>query len=557
MATGFGFSVGDLFLALKLIKDSIEAVNDSKGASADYGSLIKEIVGLQDGLDAVEELQLDPSLSTKQATALARSINSCQESVNDFFTTISKYQPHLHANSSGFYSSFRKITWSLCKRDDVKKFRAQLGRHSSAINMLLISFQAKQTLDANRAGSSIVVKTREDDDNQVSEMLRGLSLEQRQFFLVTMQQNKQLMQSIEDLKIILQAQTVPAQVLLQQPVILLDPFGKTSPFHLDFIDSSECFIAVLKVRFGNAGVPPAGLTKLEDRDFSIQDTHQRRPIDLDKRWEAAFRPGQQVDMSMRFHRFICPPGTCPGCLEKNVDVNDQTYCRECGLCYQNVQAISTRSRDWKQHLPSSRLDSISVAGEEIPYLLRQPGKDPELKVFRPVRESEDEVFEGYRRVQLVSQSLDLLDGRYPALQLIEDFCRFGELLKGVADDTSPFIPDLRRLHARAVQHILQQRSSFPAFASFTQIERVRMRLDKESRTLRHEIDKLVQYLYNDRETEELMTYIKDTYPSENGRDYYTGVLTRMVGLSEFTKSPSPKAKSTERMQWLLLDSRGK
>jgi len=555
MATGFGFSAGDIFLALKLIKDSIEAVNESKGASADYEALVKEIVGLQDGLDAVEELQSDPSLSVKQASALERSIRSCQESVNGFFATISKYQPHLHTNTSGFHSNFRKIKWSICKKDDVQKFRAQLGRHASSINMLLISFQAKQTLDANRAGSSFPVKTREDEDDRIAEMLRGLSLEQRQFFLITMQQNKQLLQGIEDLKSMLQTQTImPPQVLLQQPVILLDPFGKTAPFHLDFIDSSECFIAVLKARFTNAGVTPAGLTKLENRDFLIQDTRRRRQIDLDRNWEAVFRPGQHVDMSMIFHRFVCPPSTCPACLEENVEADEQIHCKECGLYYQNVQAISSRSRDWKRHLPSSHND-VSVAGEEIPYLLRQPGKDPELRVFRPIRESEDELFEGYRRVQLVSQSLDLLDGKFPALQLIEDFCRFAELLKGVAEDISLFLPEIQDLHARTVQHILQQRSSFPAFASFSQIEQVRRLLAKESQNLRQEIDKLVQHLYNDPDTKDMMNYIKEIYPSEHGKDYYTGVLTRMG--SEFTKPTSTRARSAERMQWLLLDSRAK
>ena len=557
MATGFGFSVGDLFLAIKLIKDSIEAVNDSKGSSADYKALVTEIEILQDGLDAVQDVQSDPHLSVKQAAALERSISSCQESVDEFFRSIAKYQPHLHASTSGFQSSFRKIKWSLCKKDDVKKFRVQLGRHSTSISMLLMSFQAKQTLNANSAESSDLVKS-QGDDGSVAEMLKGLTVEQRQFFLITMQQNKQLMQSIEDLRTLWQIQTmVPPQVLLQQPVVLLDPFGKLAPFHLDFIDSSKCFIAVLKARFSNAGVTPASLIKLENRDFMIQDSKNRKAIDLDRSWETVFQPGQHVDMSMRFHRFVCPPSTCPACLEENAEDSDQVYCHRCGLCYQNVQAISSQSRDWEQHLPSSRYDSVSINGEEIPYLLRQPGKDPELRVFRPIRESEGKAFDGYRRVQLVAQSLDILDSKFPALQLIEDFCRFAELLKGVSDGVSCFLPDIRILHARAAQHILQQRSSFPAFASFSQIERVRLRLAEDSKKLRHEIDKLVQYLYSDPDTEELMAYIKRKYPLEHGKDYYTGILTRMVGLSSFTKSKSPKPRSTERMQWLLLDSRMK
>ncbi|MCJ1272603.1 hypothetical protein MMC21_000389 [Puttea exsequens] len=563
MATGFGFSVGDLFLGLKIIKDSIEAVNDSTGASVDYAALIKEINNLQHGLNAVEELRLAHDLSQQQSLALKDAVSSCQETIQGFVNSIAKYQPHLHANASGLQSKFRKIKWSLCKKDDVAKLRAQLNSHTSLINMLLITIQSKQSLQINRVGNDEVIRAREDGTGELVGMLNGLSLEQRQFFMIIMQQNQQLMQNIGDMRCLLQNQkSLPPQIMLQQPVILLDPFGKIAPFHLEFVDSSECFFAVLKARFSNAGVKPAGLSKLENRDFLLQDTRRKKAIDVDKNWTSVFRPGQQVDMSMVFHRFVCPPSTCPGCLEENDEGYEQVYCQSCGLCYQNVQASSNRSDEWKRFFTSSR-SGIDISGEEIPYLLRTPGKDPELQVFRPTKETEDELFEGYRRVRVVSQSLDLLDGKYPALQLIEDFCRFAELVKGAEDNLSPFLPEIRDLHARSVQHILQQRSSFPAFASFAQIERVRKELAKDSVKLRRKIDLLVQSLCNDTQTKDLMRYIKDTYPSSHGKDYYTGVLTRMVSLLEFTKrsefknSSIPRAKAAEQMQWSLLDSRPK
>ena len=558
MATGFGFSVGDLFLGLKLLKESIDAVNDSKGAAADFTALATEITSLQDGLEAIEELQAKLPFSIKQTSALDRAISTCQGSIDEFLTSVSKYQPHLKAKTSGLRSNYRKIRWTVCKKDDIAKFRAQLGRHASAITMLLVTFQAKQTVDSKASGHDLVVKTQCLDESYITGMLKDMTVEQQQFFLIIIQQNKQLLHSIEDLRSMLQMQSaVPPQVLLQQPVILLDPFGKIAPFHMDFIDSSECFMAVLKARFQRNGVTPAGLSKLENGDFLLQDTRRRRPIDLNENWAAVFRPGQNVDMSMVFHRFACPPSTCPLCLETNrdEDEDEQTHCRGCGLCYQNVQAISKRSNDWL--LPDGRNRELSISGEEIPYILRQPGKEPELRTFRPIKESEDEFFHGYRRVQVVAQSLDLLDARYPALQLIQDFCRFGELLKGVPEDTSAYIPDIRSLHARAVQHMLQQRSSFPAFASFWQIESVRRALAKESVDLRRSIDLLVQELYNDKDTKALMCYMRDSYPSEHGRDYYTGVLTRMANLSDFKKSKSPKVRSAEQMKWLLLDSKSK
>ena len=509
MAVGFGFSMSDLFAALKIIKDSCEAVDDKKGAVADYASLASEIRSLWDGLEAVEEIVSDPDLSEKQIAAIRRTVDASYDSVESFLESISDYQPHLASNSSSFRSNYRKIKWALCKKDDVSKFRAQLGRHISAINMLLITFQAKQTLDAKNSKGSLTVKALQSEEHSIMGMMKGLSIEQRQFFMIMVQQNKQLMQSIEDMRMMLQLQAhVPPQVMLQQPVTFLDPFGKTAPFHLDFIDSSECFMAVLRARFSNAGVSSAGLSKLDNHEFLIQDSRRKRPIDLKKNWASVFRPGQNIDMSMVFHRFACPPSTCPVCLETNEEDHEQVHCHACGLCYQNVQALSRRSQEWDLNLSAD----VSVSGNDIPYMQREHGKKPEVRVFRPTQEAEDEPLDGYRRVQLISQSLDLLDGQFPALQLIEDFCRFAELLQGVPVDTSAFVPEIRNLHARAIHHLQQQRSSFPAFASFSQIAQVRGHLGQDSLNLRKDIDKLVYNLYNDSDTKELMKYIKQSTP---------------------------------------------
>ncbi|KAL6715767.1 hypothetical protein ACLMJK_006728 [Lecanora helva] len=552
MAVGFGFSIGDLFAGLRLLKDSIDAVHDTKGSQADYSSLTKEIICLQDGLEAVQQLQSESDLLESQSAALDRAAYACQESIDEFLVSISKYQPHLNARAFGVPSKYWKIKWALCKKDDVARFRHQIGRHASSINMLLITFQARQTLSSKKAQTDAIVK-KESQDETITDMMKGLSFDQQQMFMALTHQNKQMMQNIEDLKAVLRLQVaVPPQVLLQQPVVFLDPFGKRAPFHLEFIDSPECFIAVLKARFSKAGVTPAGLSKLENHDFLLQDSRRRRPINLNREWSSVFRPGQNVDMSMVFHRFACPPSTCPVCLQINEDDDDdnedEVHCQSCGLSYQNAQGIVRG--DWRREYGSG---NVHPADEEIPYMLRQPGKQPELKIFKPTKYSEDVIFEGYRRVQLVSQPLNLLDAKYPALQLIEDFGRFAELLKGVPEDTSAYLPDIRRLHSQAVHHLLQQRSSFPAFASFSQIEQVRNDLVQESLSLRRDIDRLVLNLYNDPDTKDLMKYLKTKYTSDHGRDYYTGVLTKLNSLSDFTKSMSPKVRSAERMQWRLLD----
>ena len=316
MAVGFGFSISDLCMGLKLIKDSVEAFDTKKGSAKQFGDLIREVDSLQRCLHSVQELLADESLPHQQHVALETATHTCQQCIVDFLDSISKYQTHLQAGAKGFLPKFRKIQWALCHKEDVKTFREHLGRHSSSINMLLTTFQAKRALGRRELTDGTVSVA--NAEANVAAMMQTLSFEQRQCFLVIMNQNKELLQSVQDMRKMLEYQTsVPPQVLLQQPVILLDPFGRLAPFHLDFIDSSECFIAVLRARFSHAGVSAAALSKLDEQEFAIQDSRGKRPIDLDKPWNRVFHPGQHVDMRMTFHRFACPPSTCPSCHESN------------------------------------------------------------------------------------------------------------------------------------------------------------------------------------------------------------------------------------------------
>ncbi|KAI4236893.1 MAG: hypothetical protein LQ349_002254, partial [Xanthoria aureola] len=71
MSAGFGFSVGDIVAGLKLVKQSIEALQDTKGSSGDYQALTREIDSLKDGLEAIEDLKLDQRFGPKSKQGLA------------------------------------------------------------------------------------------------------------------------------------------------------------------------------------------------------------------------------------------------------------------------------------------------------------------------------------------------------------------------------------------------------------------------------------------------------------------------------------------------------
>ena len=167
------------------------------------------------------------------------------------------------------------------------------------------------------------------------------------------------------------------------------------------------------------------------------------------------------------------------------------------------------------------------------------------------------MFEGYRRVQIVSQSLALLNQRYPTLLLVEDFVRFAELVMELPSGVSMYQNDIKQLQTRASNYILEQQSHLPPFSSFFQIEHTRKNLTIVLRHLRHDIYSMVKKLYEDSETKKVMNYITQGAPKHRTTGYYTGVLTKMTSLSEFAttqRKKIPKSVSREKMQWILLDS---
>lgn len=95
MSAGFGFSVGDIVAFLKLIKQSIEALQDTKGSTADFQGLSHDIDSLKDGLEAVADLKLEQRLGvkSKQSIAIQNAVSRCWLCINTFLSTIARYQP--------------------------------------------------------------------------------------------------------------------------------------------------------------------------------------------------------------------------------------------------------------------------------------------------------------------------------------------------------------------------------------------------------------------------------------------------------------------------------
>lgn len=118
------------------------------------------------------------------------------------------------------------------------------------------------------------------------------------------------LQHVEILKVLRAIQeAIPPQVLLQKPVMFLDALGRLAPIHLDWINSYEAFLAVLKVRFKHHG-----LHLIEEKCFVLQATRTKRDVNFNLPWDCCLIPGQEYDMSMIFqHPGAATEAICVSC----------------------------------------------------------------------------------------------------------------------------------------------------------------------------------------------------------------------------------------------------
>ena len=142
MSIGFGFSAGDFIAALNLVGTVIDALRDSGRSGCDYRDFISELYSLESALLRVKRVELDDSQNA-EAVALRQAASQCQRTIDDFFTEIRKYQPHLGQTGSGatVKDGWMKIRWAVCKKKDLGEFRAKLRGHTGSIELLLMTVQ--------------------------------------------------------------------------------------------------------------------------------------------------------------------------------------------------------------------------------------------------------------------------------------------------------------------------------------------------------------------------------------------------------------------------------
>jgi hypothetical protein len=145
MPVTFG-SVGDIIAVCVLVKDCVDALSSTKGSTAAYQAVIRELYILEKALLEVElicrEYAGTPGLDTLIDSART-TVDGCQKSLAAFTLKTKKYEPHFDnatpksATRKIVAGSAMKMLWQISMSDEVTRFRAEIVAYSLSLSQLL------------------------------------------------------------------------------------------------------------------------------------------------------------------------------------------------------------------------------------------------------------------------------------------------------------------------------------------------------------------------------------------------------------------------------------
>lgn len=137
-------SVGDIITVCLLAKSIVEALDDSRGSSAEYQGLVAEIRSLECSLLELELFTRswrDSSTPVSLQRECSKLVTECQKTLEAFQTYLTKYKSSLSQDprTGILRRTGAKIKWQLLAKDTVARFRSELAGHSNALNMMMIT----------------------------------------------------------------------------------------------------------------------------------------------------------------------------------------------------------------------------------------------------------------------------------------------------------------------------------------------------------------------------------------------------------------------------------
>jgi hypothetical protein len=143
VAVTFG-SVGDIIAVVGIIKDLITTLNDSRGSSADYQRILRELTSLQNILHHLDDLtkacEIHPDYTALRDAARLEALE-CARLVEPFKEKLQRYSRSLRIGGSGnaVKDAYEKVHYRVLGKDDVEQFRNDVRTRVEAMTALLMT----------------------------------------------------------------------------------------------------------------------------------------------------------------------------------------------------------------------------------------------------------------------------------------------------------------------------------------------------------------------------------------------------------------------------------
>ncbi|KAH8173009.1 hypothetical protein LIA77_07264 [Sarocladium implicatum] len=303
MSSPVGLSASDIFKAIEVVHVVVDALRRESRSGASYCNLIAQLRSLETALILVNGLETNTE-QYAQVAALHQAASQCRHTIDAFLKEVSSYQPHLGGTSGnlGIKAVWYKVKWSLCKKEDLEKFQVALISHTGSINAPLQFVQTERQDHMHKSLAGMIQDVSVRWLSSLSPIANGMNQALRQgqklpsIAVMIHKTNLRVFRMVVDIhQVVL---SIPAQVHRQKPIVMTDPLGRISPFHLEFIRSKEALLAVLQDNLKSTRVGPM---MIQDGNFSIRDNETKRDIRLDDDWNNVFHPGQSVSVWIQLH----------------------------------------------------------------------------------------------------------------------------------------------------------------------------------------------------------------------------------------------------------------
>ncbi|KAL9085244.1 MAG: hypothetical protein Q9165_007678 [Trypethelium subeluteriae] len=326
MPVTFG-SVGDIISVSILVKDLVDALNESKGSKKQYEDVVRELWLLDRALLEVD-LTSRTHANTPQLSAVCetarQAVEDCRVVVKGFTDKIKQYGKSFSAGISGprhtVGRATKKIQWQICQKDEVSRFRAQISAHALTMTMLLSTATAKleeishDKLEAKCLEDKLV---QTQQCNAIEALQRKLQETNRligmgNVFLASVKDRlriewleklgkdlKGIMQRVTHTNVLTYNTVIAIQqslavrfpaTLNEEPFLLEDAIGRIAPFPLKLVCSWDAFQSILEARFRKL----QGAEKIRNKEYVLQDQATGKDIDMSSTWGRAFLPGQHL-----------------------------------------------------------------------------------------------------------------------------------------------------------------------------------------------------------------------------------------------------------------------